>query len=614
MFYAKTRRWLAGLLVSFGYMLVVVGDEANLTNNAAEEVSQSKTAQKSKKDLWQTIPEKSSPNNGSGKWQRPDSERNKALINQSTSEGFWKDSGSKKNASSGVWQRPDSDRNDSLINEISNAKQQTLWQDVESESITNTDASSDTIVSQSPKTAKSSSMLDDSSIKQHFEHEGPRDLTHALMMWTADYIDQPNSNPITFLSEFFTGAKKYYHDFRNPYIHQLLVEQSFLEIYTGPGSMYPNFYIAESNELVYISAYQSGWYEVELKHRNGQTKVNGWMSSAKIDPFLKTSSRNQNGSGRWFVGTAGGVFANEAMIQGKLGYFFGEQLWLELAISEALEDLSSSMLYQVNLLHAPFGKKTISPFFGIGMGKLKNKPFQTTINQEDSSSSFLDVNLGLQWHFSDSLLFRGDVKNYAIALSDNEIDSHQEYSIGFSVLLDGTAPRGIELDNNRFIDRDDIELGIFLGNLTLEDFLSASIKGLLINYHFNELMFIESRFANADVPLKNNSSFLSIFNPDKEESLSYYSLGFGWNIFTGEAIVKKKSIRNTIYVNTAVGSTSFLNRRLFTAHIGAGVTITPIENWNVKFEVQDLIIEQDVLGGKKTTNNFALQTGISVRF
>jgi len=596
-------------------MLVVVGDEANLTRETVEKNPQTNTIQKSKQDLWQDMPDKPSSDNNAEKWQRPNSKRNEALINQSSTGDFWLDNETKKNSTKGAWQRPDSERNDALINELSNSNQQkTLWSDEEIEptAIVETPFAPDP--SQSKVKSSTPSILDDSPIKQHFKHEGPRDLTHALMIWSADYADQLNFNPITLVSNFFADTKKYYHEFRNPYIHQLRVEQAFLNIHTGPGSAYPNFYIAENNEIIYISGYQSDWYQVELRNYSGQAKVNGWMSAAEIDPFLKTDSSNQNKTGHWFVGTAGGIFADEAMIQGKLGYFFGEQLWLEFAISEALEDLSNSMIYQINLLHAPLGRKTFSPFLGIGMGRLKNKPFQTTINQEDSSSSFMDVNIGIQWHFTDNILFRGDLKNYAIALSDNEIDSHQEYSIGFSVFLDGTAPRGIKLDNDKYIDRDDIELGFFLGNLALEDFDTAAIKGLLINYHFNETMFIESRFASADIPLKNNSNFLSIFQPSSKEPLSYYSLGFGFNILTGETVVKKKSIRNTTYINTAIGSISFFDRRFFTTHIGAGLMVTPFENWNVKFEIQDLIFEQDVLGGKKTVNNFAFQTGISVRF
>lgn len=600
-------------------MLMVVGDEAILTNKTIEKEPQSNTAQESKQDLWQNVPEKTTSDN-SGKWQRPDSERNEALMKQSTSGNFWNDSdNSRKKGSIDSWQRPKSERNDSLINELSNSNQQkSLWQDVEVQPTINADTPFDLdpskLKAESSKPVKDSTLLDDSPIKQRFEDEGPTNLPQALTMWSADYIDLLTLNPITLLSELLSETKKYYHDFKNPYIHQLLVAQPFLDIHTGPGSMYPKFYIAENNEVVYISAYQSDWYQVELRNHTGHAKVNGWMPAAMIDPFLKSSSSTYKDAGRWFVGTAGGVFANEAMIQGKLGYFLGEQLWVEFAISEVLEDLSSSILYQVNLLHAPLGKKTISPFFGIGMGQFENNPYQSTINQKDSSSPFMDVDLGIQWYLSDRLIFRGDIKNYVIALSDNKIDSHQEYSVGFSVLLDSTAPRGIKLDNNNYIDRDDIELGIFIGNLAMEDFLNTSVTGLLINYHFNEAMFIESRFANADISLKNNSSFLSIFEPEGEELLTYYTLGFGLNIFTGETIVKKKSIRNTAYINTALGSTSFFDRRFFTTHIGAGLMITPTGNWNVKIEIQDLIIEQDVLGGKKTTNNLAFQTGISLRF
>lgn len=626
----KGKQWLASLFISIVFIFAVVGDETQSPADKPKTAASTKKPApapmpaKETKTLWQAIPEQAPSENGSKKWQRPGSEHNDALLNQSISGEFWEDNGNaKQNAPGRNWQRPDSKRTNTLIDELANTrKRKSFWLD-DTPPATETAEPSTPFDIEAPLASaepspKAKPWADTTPIPRRFNSQGPKNLAQALLFWGGDYYQQLTFSPSALISGFVKQTQKYYQNIRNPYVHPLAVTEAFLDIHTGPGAGYPKFYIAEHNEFIYISKYQSDWYQVELRNAAGQASVKGWMPAAIINPALAAELPEQNSlnkRSKWFVGTAGGAFAGETMIQGKLGYFFSEKIWAEFAVSEVLENLSSSRLYQINLLHQPLGQQTLSPFFGIGFGYFENTPFQTTINQQDSESAFMNVDLGIHWYLSEGFILRGDFKNYVIALSDDNFDSHQEYSAGFTVFWDSTAPRGIKLANNEFIDRDDIELGIFAGSLALEDFATAQLSGLLLNYHFNEFMFIESRYGSADIPTNAINSFFNIFDTDSKIPLNYYSLGLGLNVFTGEAVLnKKRSIRSTAYVTAAVGSTSFLERRFFTTQIGAGLMVTPVENWNIKFEIQDLIFEQDILGIEKQTNNLALQAGLSLRF
>ncbi len=620
---AKSRRWLVALLISFGLVLAVVGDETPAPADTPETASPEPSETETSKTLWQAVPKQNSPANKDPKWQRPDSKRNEALLKQSISGDFWQDSGNSPKAKNSQWQRPASKHNNTLINEVTSTREGKSFWPGETPKASPAREPGTPFDIEDPLTTAESPLpkpewYDTTPIPQRFKPQGPESLAQALLLWGTEYASQLVFSPRALVSAFYGNAKNYYQDFKNPYQHPLTVTEAFLDIHSGPGQGYPKFYIAEHSELVYLRKYQSDWYQVELKNAAGQTTIKGWMPDAVINAALANEFPEQNKlaeHGNWFVGTAGGTFAGETMLQAKLGYFFSDKIWAEFAVSEVLENLSNSTLQQINLLHQPLGQKTFSPFFGLGFGYFKNKPFQTTINQQDSESAFMNVNIGLHWYLSERLLLRGDFKNYVLALNDDAFDSHQEYSAGFSVFWDSTAPRGIKLGNDKYIDRDDIELGLFAGNLALEDFETAQVSGLLVNYHFSEYLFIESRYASADIPTNAINSFFNIFNPDSKLPLNYYSLGLGLNTFTGEAVLnRKRSVQSTTYVTAAVGSTEFLERRFFTIQLGAGLMLTPLESWNIKFEIQDLIFEQDIFGVAKQTHNLALQTGLSLRF
>lgn len=615
---AKARQWLTGLLISFVFIFALAADESQTPADKPKA-----SASNEPQTLWQNVPEPT-PGKNNNKWQRPDSRHNDALLKQSMSNEVSKDSGNEKqNAPRRNWQRPDSEHNDALIDEFANTrKRKSFWVD-DAPPAVETAAPETPFDIEAPlltaePSAKTETWTDTTPIPRRFNQQGPKNLAQALLFWGGDYYQQLTFSPSALVSGIAGKTQNYYQNIRKPYIHPLAVTEDFLDMHSGPGAGYPKFYIAEHNELIYISKYQSDWYQVELRNSAGQATVKGWMPAAIINPALAAELPEQSGlnkRSKWFVGAAGGAFAGETMIQGRLGYFFSEKIWAEFAVSEVLESLSSSRLYQINLLHQPLGQQRLSPFFGIGFGYFENTPFQTTINQQDSTSNFMNVDLGIHWYLSEGFILRGDFKNYVLALDDDNFDSHQEFSAGFTVLWDSTAPRGIKLTNNEYIDRDDIELGIFVGSLALEDFATAQLSGLLLNYHFNEFMFIESRYGSADIPTNAINNFFSIFDKDSKIPLHYYSLGLGLNVFTGEAVLNNKSsIRSTAYLSAAAGSTSFLDRRLFTTHVGAGLMVTPVENWNIKFEIQNLIFEQDILGIEKQTNNLALQAGISLRF
>ena len=602
-------KWLLTLLFAFGIIFIALGEEG-------------------RKTLWNQVIEtdtEESLNTGKEEWQRPESKRSDLYLNkknQSSPEKINQADNPKP-----TWERQGSERNDALLDQIPKSRdRKTLWIDEETASqLSNKPANpfdiEEPLLEESAQ-AKEDQYPDISPIKKHGLSIGPENLAQALSIWKSETAQQLDLNPVKLISNHLNEARDYLRDIKTPYAHKFTVDDSYLDIYSGPGKAYPAFYIAENQETVYLLNSQSGWYRVELRNKHNQAIKKGWIPESQVKPGLENLGKKNNpGSfltrhpGKWFFGAGSGTFNDNSMIQSKLGYFPNEQLWFELGISEVLDSLAKSRIYQLNILHSPYGQKTISPFFGLGLGKLENHPYQNLLNLKDDDASFMNLNIGLHWYISDKYMLRSDFKNYVLDLNDDDLESHQEFSLGLSVFLDNASPRGIRLPDNHFIDRDDFEAGIFTGSLALEDFSTAYLYGALLNYHINESLFIEYRYAASNISLKNNDVLKSIFNTGNRETLNFYSLGVGLNVLYGEIILTgKRNIRSIAYINAAVGSTSFLDQSFFTNHFGVGVMLTPYDSWNIKLELQHLFFDHNIQGKAKLTNNPALQTGLSFRF
>ncbi len=167
------------------------------------------------------------------------------------------------------------------------------------------------------------------------------------------------------------------------------------------------------------------------------------------------------------------------------------------------------------------------------------------------------------------------------------------------------------------IDRENFEVGGYIGIKSVEDFESNAVWGLRAAYHMTESFFVEGTYGQTDVgetsfeKLSGGAPLLS----DDDRRLSYYDISLGYNILPGEAFVGSNwAFNSALYLIGGVGSTNFAGDDYFTLVFGAGYRVLATDWLAMHFNVRDHIFDTDLLGESKVTHNIELSLGMTFFF
>jgi outer membrane beta-barrel protein len=188
---------------------------------------------------------------------------------------------------------------------------------------------------------------------------------------------------------------------------------------------------------------------------------------------------------------------------------------------------------------------------------------------------------------------------------------------------EATQPPVIEPDVERReiepprIDTEDFEVGIFAGQLSVEDFGVNTVTGARFAYHVTEGFFVELAAGKADTELTSfeRLSGAAQLLTDSEREYSYYNVSLGYNIFPGEHFVGSGRAMNTsTYVIGGVGKTSFAGDDRFTINFGIGMRLMPLDWLAIHGDIRDHVFDIDLLGQEKTSHNLEAHLGVTFFF
>lgn len=167
------------------------------------------------------------------------------------------------------------------------------------------------------------------------------------------------------------------------------------------------------------------------------------------------------------------------------------------------------------------------------------------------------------------------------------------------------------------IDTEDFEVGVFVGQLSVEDFGVNTVMGARFAYHITEGFFVELAGGTADTELtsfERLSGAAQLLTEDERE-YSYYNVSVGYNIFPGEGFVgKNRSMNMATYVIGGVGKTSFAGDDRFTVNFGMGIRLMPLDWLAVHGDIRDHVFDIDLLGQEKTSHNLEATLGVTFFF
>jgi|SRR6185503_3387575 len=188
---------------------------------------------------------------------------------------------------------------------------------------------------------------------------------------------------------------------------------------------------------------------------------------------------------------------------------------------------------------------------------------------------------------------------------------------------EGGEPPVIEPDVERRdietakIDTEDFEVGIFLGQISVEDFGVNTVVGGRFAYHVTEGFFVELAAGRADTELTSfeRLSGAAQLLTDDERQYSYYNVSLGYNIFPGESFIgRRRSLNTATYVIGGVGKTTFAGDDRFTVNLGLGMRMMPLDWFAVHADIRDHIFDIDLLGQEKTAHNIEAHVGVTFFF
>jgi outer membrane beta-barrel protein len=167
------------------------------------------------------------------------------------------------------------------------------------------------------------------------------------------------------------------------------------------------------------------------------------------------------------------------------------------------------------------------------------------------------------------------------------------------------------------IDREDFEVGVFVGGMSVEDFGTDVVYGARLAYHITEGFFVEGTVGQTEAGL---TSFEELSGgarliTDSERTFTYYNLSVGYNILPGEVFLGEGRAYNTnLYLIAGLGSTRFAGDDRFTVNFGAGYRFLLTDSVALHLDFRDHLFDIDLLGEEKTAHNLEAHLGITVFF
>ena len=167
------------------------------------------------------------------------------------------------------------------------------------------------------------------------------------------------------------------------------------------------------------------------------------------------------------------------------------------------------------------------------------------------------------------------------------------------------------------IDREDFELGAFVGIMSIEDFGTNVVYGVRLAYHLTEGFFVEGTIGQSEGGLTSFEilSGGATLISDDERVLTYYNLNLGYNILPGEVFLGEGRAYNTqLYLIAGLGSTEFAGDDRFTVNFGAGYRFLLNDSMAIHADFRDHLFDIDLFGEEKTAHNLEAHVGFTMFF
>ncbi len=214
------------------------------------------------------------------------------------------------------------------------------------------------------------------------------------------------------------------------------VTDPFVELHTGPGRGYPVFFVVQRGDRIALLSRHTDWYQV----RTAAGKV-GWVDRTQL-----ASTLTEAGTAMRFrdvvledylrrraeFGGAWGHFSGSSVFKLWAAYNLNDTFALELAGGQVQGLYSGTSFWQLDVVAEPWSDRRLSPFFGIGVGKIDNVPNASLVGDISNNAKLANAMIGARYHLTDRLIARIDWTEYTSFISSGRTDQYHALTAGLA--------------------------------------------------------------------------------------------------------------------------------------------------------------------------------------
>ncbi len=217
---------------------------------------------------------------------------------------------------------------------------------------------------------------------------------------------------------------------------RLKVTDPFLELHTGPGRGYPVFFVVQRGGWVAIQSRHTDWYRVLTE--DGKL---GWVQRAQLATTLTAAGSRKSFRDimledylqrRAELGAAWGHFSGSPMLKLWGAYKLNDSISLELTGGQVQGLYSGTSFWGLDVHIEPWSDRRLSPYFGIGVGRIENIPNASLVSAVNNNAKMADAGIGLRYHLNDRLIARVDWTEYTAFISTGRTDQYHALTAGLA--------------------------------------------------------------------------------------------------------------------------------------------------------------------------------------
>jgi hypothetical protein len=219
----------------------------------------------------------------------------------------------------------------------------------------------------------------------------------------------------------------------------LKVEDTYVDLYTGPGYGFPNHYSAKKGETLEVIRRRTTWYRVVT-----DTGEEGWVEEEQLSSLKLLHGDGQDfkqavledfHDARFELSVSVGTLAEDTQFNARLGYKISEFLEAEAFYGQAFNDFADTRFYGVGIQGKPLRGRRWEPYIGLAMGELQNDPNSTVIGGQTTKDDITMVQAGLRFYFTRNFVLRAEYGRMLLHVDEDRRDDFDMVSVGIGAFF-----------------------------------------------------------------------------------------------------------------------------------------------------------------------------------